>query len=85
MTAIKSDAATLLADDSRGAPPRTTAARPSAPPSATEEEAKTRFVSALGRGVDTLLGLGHGRERASAELLREISDGCTPDEDEVSW
>ena len=53
------------------------------PPSATEEEAKNRFVSAITKGVGTLLDRGHGRERASAELLSEIADGCSPDEDEV--
>ncbi|KAL7530632.1 hypothetical protein ACHAXR_003606 [Thalassiosira sp. AJA248-18] len=61
-------------------------ARPSKqsfPHSATEEEAKTRFVSALTKGVDTLLDRGHGRERAAAELLNEIADGCSPDEDEI--
>jgi hypothetical protein len=52
-------------------------------PSATEAEAKTRFVSALSKGVHTLLERGHGRERASAELLNEIADGCAPDEEEV--
>eukprot|EP00584_Thalassiosira_punctigera_P001238 CAMPEP_0172527094 /NCGR_PEP_ID=MMETSP1067-20121228/1862_1 /TAXON_ID=265564 ORGANISM="Thalassiosira punctigera, Strain Tpunct2005C2" /NCGR_SAMPLE_ID=MMETSP1067 /ASSEMBLY_ACC=CAM_ASM_000444 /LENGTH=293 /DNA_ID=CAMNT_0013310759 /DNA_START=84 /DNA_END=965 /DNA_ORIENTATION=+ len=57
--------------------------RKSFPPSATEEEAKTRFSSALTEGVDTLLERGHGRERASAELLNEIADGCSPDEDEI--
>mmetsp|Transcript_27310 Transcript_27310/g.51602 ORF Transcript_27310/g.51602 Transcript_27310/m.51602 type:complete len:93 (-) Transcript_27310:1015-1293(-) len=53
------------------------------PPSVSEEEAKTRFVSSLSNGVDTLLDLGHGRDRASAELLNEIADGCSPNEDEV--
>lgn len=51
--------------------------------SASEAEAKTRFVSALNKGVDTLLDRCHGRERASAELLTEIADGCSPDEDEI--
>lgn len=33
--------------------------------------------------MDTLLGRGHGRDRAASELLNEIADGCAPDEDEV--
>jgi len=53
------------------------------PPSATEDVAKTRFAAALTSGVDTLLGRGHGRDRAASELLNEIADGCAPDEDEV--
>jgi hypothetical protein len=53
------------------------------PPSATEEEAKTRYISALSNGVNKLLERGHGRERASTQLLNEIADGCVPDEDEV--
>ena len=56
---------------------------PEIPPSATEEEAKTRLDSALSKGVHTLLERGHGRERASTELLNEISDGGAPDEEEV--
>jgi hypothetical protein len=56
---------------------------PDIPPSATEEEAKTRYISALSNGVNTLLEQGHGRERASTQLLNEIADGCAPDEDEV--
>lgn len=57
--------------------------RKSLPPSATEEEAKSRFVTALTEGIDVAQKRGHGRERASAELLTEIADGCSPDEDEV--
>ncbi|KAL3810598.1 hypothetical protein ACHAXA_002462 [Cyclostephanos tholiformis] len=53
------------------------------PPSATEEDAKTRYISALSKGVNTLLGRGHGRERASTQLLNEIAHGCAPDEDEI--
>ena len=56
---------------------------PDIPPSALEEEAKTRLVSALSKGVHTLVERGHGRERASTELLNEIADGCAPDEEEV--
>lgn len=55
------------------------------PPSSSEEEARTRFVSALTDGVDVLMRHhGHGRDRACADLLREIADGCSPDENEVS-
>lgn len=60
----------------------------SAPPSATEDEAKTRFVEALTKGVDVLLERGHGRERASAELLNRLQTSSNsvynnPDEDEI--
>lgn len=51
-------------------------------PSSSEVEAKSRFVLALNKGVDLLLDLGHGRERASTELLTAI--GSSPDESEVS-
>ena len=59
---------------------------PPSPPSATEEEAKRRFNLALTKGVETLLGRGHGRGRASTELLNEIANGCSDsiDEEEVS-
>ena len=58
---------------------------PTLPPSATEEEAKRRFNLALTKGVETLLGRGHGRGRASTELLNEIANGCSNiiDEEEV--
>jgi hypothetical protein len=58
---------------------------PPSPPSATEEEAKRRFNLALTKGVETLLGRGHGRGRASTELLNEIANGCSNiiDEEEV--
>ena len=53
-------------------------------PSSTEGEAKFRFVSALKHGVDELMrNHGHGRGRASAEILRELADGSSPSEDEV--
>ncbi|KAL7525469.1 hypothetical protein ACHAWF_001380 [Thalassiosira exigua] len=68
-------------------PPSPPGARPPSrrplPPSATEEEAKSRFVSALSEGVGTLLERGYGRERASEELLGGIADGCSPGEDEI--
>lgn len=53
-------------------------------PSASVEEAKSRFASALSSGVDKLMGLGHGRERASKQILHEISADSSPDEEEVS-
>ncbi len=53
-------------------------------PPATEEEAKRRFNLALTKGVETLVEQGHGHDRASAELLKEIANGCSPDEEEVS-
>ena len=91
MTAIKTNAPSLLSN--KAAPPlrkddaRTASSSRKAAvlrPSATEEDAKSRFVSALANGVEALLERGHGRERASAELLSEIADGCSPpDEDEV--
>lgn len=54
-------------------------------PSDTEEEAKRRFNLALSKGVKSLLDKGHGRDRASTELLNEISNGCSPDEEEVRF
>ena len=53
-------------------------------PPATEEEAKRRFYLALTEGVETLFEQGHGRDRVSTELLNEIANGCSPDEEEVS-
>lgn len=53
-------------------------------PSATEDEAKTRYAVALEKGVTTLLQRGYGRERVSNELMNVIADGCAPDEEEVS-
>jgi len=79
MTAIKATQSSQAAADASS---EDSSRRPM-PPSATEEEARTRFASALSRGVDALLERGHGRERASAELLNEIADGCSPNEDEV--
>eukprot|EP00571_Detonula_confervacea_P011375 CAMPEP_0172302956 /NCGR_PEP_ID=MMETSP1058-20130122/4589_1 /TAXON_ID=83371 /ORGANISM="Detonula confervacea, Strain CCMP 353" /LENGTH=302 /DNA_ID=CAMNT_0013013627 /DNA_START=28 /DNA_END=936 /DNA_ORIENTATION=+ len=81
MTAIKTKPSSLA--DMASSEDDVRPSRNSIPPSATDEVAKTRFASALSKGVDTLLGRGHGRERASAELLNEIADGCTPGEDEV--
>lgn len=80
MTAIKANASSV--------PPvgkeENAAQRPKlSPPSSSEDEAKSRFVSALSSGVHSLIARGHGRARASAALLNEISDGCSPDEDEV--
>ena len=57
---------------------------PKIPPSSTEEEAKTKFTNALTSGVDSLVLLGHGRDRVSIELLNEIANGFSPNEDEVS-
>lgn len=83
MTAIKTNASSLASK----ATPKDDVQLPvnSLTPSATEAEAKKRFVSALTKGVETLSRRGHGWERASAELLNEIADGCSPDEDEVSF
>lgn len=52
-------------------------------PSSTVQEAKSRFASALTSGVDTLVRLGHGRERAAKQVLSEIAGGCSADEEEV--
>jgi hypothetical protein len=52
-------------------------------PSSTVEEAKSRFATAVSNSVDRLMCMGHGRERASAEVLNEIADGSSPDEAEV--
>ena len=54
-------------------------------PSTTMQEAKHRFASAISTGMDKLIRLGHGRERAAKQVLREIAGGCSPDEDEVSF
>ena len=76
MTAIKTNPSSAVADEA--------AAREGVrSPSATVQEAKTRFVSELTKGVDTLLEKGHGRERVASELLSGIADGCSPDEEEV--
>lgn len=81
MTAIKTNPSSLA--DKASSQDDVRPSRNSVSPSATEEAAKTRFASALTTGVDTLLGRGHGRERASSKLLNEIADECSPDEDEV--
>lgn len=81
MTAITTTASALAQKDAVRPP---SAARESSfPPSASEEEAKTRFASALSEGVAALSDRGHGLERASAELLGELTDACSPDEDEI--
>ena len=54
-------------------------------PSVSENEAKTRFTTSVAEGVDFLMRLGMGRDRASREILNMIADGCSPDEDEVSY
>ena len=53
-------------------------------PSASENEAKSRFATSVTACVEMLMHRGMGRDRASRELLNEISDGCSPDEEEVS-
>ena len=53
-------------------------------PSASEEEAKTRFTTSVAAGVDFLMCRGVGREQASRELLNIVANGCSPDEEEVS-
>jgi len=53
-------------------------------PSASEEEAKTRFTTSVAAGVDFLMCRGVGREQASRELLNIVGNGCSPDEEEVS-
>ena len=57
---------------------------PKIPPSSTEEEAKTKFTNALTSGVDSLVAKGHHYDCVSVELLNEIANGCSPNEDEVS-
>ncbi|KAL7501710.1 hypothetical protein ACHAXN_007528 [Cyclotella atomus] len=52
-------------------------------PSSSVQEAKSRFASALSSGVDTLVSLGHGRDRARKQVLSEIAGGCSADEEEV--
>ena len=54
-------------------------------PSVSEDEAKTRFTTSVAEGIDFLMRLGMGRDRASREILNMIADGCSPDEDEVSY
>ena len=54
-------------------------------PSASEEEAKTRFTTSVAAGVDFLMCRGVGREQASRELLNIVANGCSPDEEEVSY
>ena len=53
-------------------------------PSASEEEAKSRFTTSVAAGVDFLMCRGVGREQASSELLNMVANGCSPDEEEVS-
>ena len=55
------------------------------PPAAsrTEADAKIRFEETVSLGVETLLSNGLSRDDAGAILLAEISDGSTPDENEV--
>ena len=74
MTAIKATTPSASSDEDHGRDP-----------SATEDEAKTRYAVALEKGVTTLLERGYGRERVSNELMNEIADGCAPDEEEVSY
>ncbi len=81
MTAIKTKQSAEATSQDAGTVQRQP--RPAMPPSTTEDEARKRFVSALSTGVDKLLERGHGRDRASAELLNEIADGCSPDDNEV--
>lgn len=83
MTAIKTTPSSPPNDEASSQDGVRSAPVPDMPPSATEEEAKTRYASALSKGVRTLLERGQGRERASVELLNEIADGCAPDEEEV--
>jgi len=54
-------------------------------PSVSEDEAKTRFSASVAEGIDFLMRRGMGRDRASRELLNMIADGCSPDEEEVSY
>ncbi|KAL9191379.1 hypothetical protein ACHAXT_001085 [Thalassiosira profunda] len=82
MTAITTTKAPAPAAE---APPQG-AARPavrSVPPSETEGEAKSKFAAAVAKGMGTLLARGHGRERASGELLGELAGGCSPNEEEI--
>ncbi|KAL3768239.1 hypothetical protein ACHAW5_003002 [Stephanodiscus triporus] len=83
MTAIKTAPSSPPNDEASSQDGVRSAPVPGLPPSATEEEAKTRYTSALSKGVRTLLERGQGRERASVELLNEIADGCAPDEEEI--
>ena len=55
------------------------------PPAAsrTEADAKTRFEATVSLGVETLISNGLSRDDAGAILLAEISNGSTPDENEV--
>ena len=46
-------------------------------------EAQSKYEAALAKGMGTLLARGHGRERASGELLGELAGGCAPNEEEV--
>ena len=70
-------------DTKTTAPPVQHSPATAIPPSSTEDEAKSKFISALEKGVDKLLSRGHGRDRISEELLNEIANGCSPNENEV--
>jgi hypothetical protein len=52
-------------------------------PSSSVQEAKSRFASAASSGVDKLVRLGHGRDRARKQVLSEIAGDCSADEEEV--
>mmetsp|Transcript_26810 Transcript_26810/g.54780 ORF Transcript_26810/g.54780 Transcript_26810/m.54780 type:complete len:125 (-) Transcript_26810:854-1228(-) len=53
-------------------------------PSISAKEAHARFFSAVSEGVDMLVREhGHGRDRATENLLNEFADGCSPSEQEV--
>ena len=81
MTAIKATTPSVSSGEDHG---RDSSAPVVVAPSATEDEAKTRYAVALEKGVTTLLERGYGRERVSNELMNEIANGCAPDEEEVS-
>ena len=83
MTAIKATTPSASSDEDHGRDPLEPVVV--VVPSATEDEAKTRYAVALEKGVTTLLERGYGRERVSNELMNEIADGCAPDEEEVSY
>ena len=74
---------TTPVDTKTTAPPVQHSPTTAIPPSSTEDEAKSKFISALEKGVDKLLSRGHGRDRISEELLNEIANGCSPNENEV--
>lgn len=84
MTAVTTTTATPYNGNSSSDDAEKSRSSESFVPSASEEEAKTRFTTSVAAGVDFLMCRGVGREQASRELLNIVANGCSPDEEEVS-